>query len=416
MLGDQFTFIAIPWLVLKLTQESLALGMVVAFMGLPRLIFLLPAGALVDRYSPRTILVTASLASAVVLGCFGMLVLADMVTLWMLYGFAVLMGLVGTFTLPARMAILPRVVAPEQLQSANSIMMGATQIFVLAGPVLAGILVSTSKGLGTAFLVDGICFLLAAVSVPRLVRAAESPDGEKDKHMFAAIFAGFRWVWGDRVLRLLVGYWIMAAFLAMGTMQVGLPLLVEKQLKLDSAAFGLLISVSGAGQLMGILLSGLRALKKIPLGVAVCMADIVAGLSLVGMGINQVLAVALVLVFTIGVGAGFVQVGLYTWIQHRIPNHLLGRVVSILSLVMTAIAPVSALLAGTFTHYITVSVLFMSMGGLLSCFALLFLANRTIRGIRAVDVLAVTDGGDEPVVAKGDAIQPSTSEAVTADG
>jgi MFS family permease len=394
LLGDQFTFIAIPWLVLRLSKDSLVLGTVIAFMSLPRVIFLLLAGALVDRYSPRIILILASLVGALALGSFGALVIHDAVNLWMLYGFATLIGLVSTFTMPARMAILPMVVAPEQLQSANSIMMGATQLSVLAGPVLAGILVSTPAGMGGAFVIDCVCFAIAAVSVPPLMRRTEqAQDGER-KPMLHAIFEGFRWLWNDHVLRLLIGYWIMAAFFAIGAIQVGLPLLVEKQLGLNSTAFGMLVSVNGVGQVLGILMSGLRVLKKIPLGVAVCLTDMLAGLAMVGMGVNHVLAVALVLVGTIGVGAGYVQVGLYTWIQHRIPSHLLGRVISILGLVMTTVMPLSALLAGTVTHYVAVPMLFMIMGGMLCCFALAALASPTIRGVRAVDAAIAAEKGE----------------------
>ncbi|HEU4375941.1 MAG TPA: MFS transporter, partial [Telluria sp.] len=52
MLGDQFTLIALPWLVLQMTHDPLTLGLVIAVMGVPRAIFILVGGALVDRYSP----------------------------------------------------------------------------------------------------------------------------------------------------------------------------------------------------------------------------------------------------------------------------------------------------------------------------------------------------------------------------
>jgi MFS family permease len=55
VLGDQFTMIALPWLVLKLTGDALALGMVVALMSVPRAVLILFGGALVDRYSPKQV-------------------------------------------------------------------------------------------------------------------------------------------------------------------------------------------------------------------------------------------------------------------------------------------------------------------------------------------------------------------------
>ncbi|MFZ2524396.1 MAG: hypothetical protein WAW87_03685, partial [Candidatus Ferrigenium altingense] len=53
MLGDQFTLIALPWLVLKMTEDTLALGLALALTGVPRALFMLIGGALVDRYSAK---------------------------------------------------------------------------------------------------------------------------------------------------------------------------------------------------------------------------------------------------------------------------------------------------------------------------------------------------------------------------
>ncbi len=61
ILGDQFAFIATPWLVLKLTGDPLALGIVLALEGIPRAVFMLLGGAITDRLSPRVIMLTADI-------------------------------------------------------------------------------------------------------------------------------------------------------------------------------------------------------------------------------------------------------------------------------------------------------------------------------------------------------------------
>nr|UDM84262.1 transporter [uncultured bacterium] len=381
LLGDQFTMIATPWLVFKMTKDGLVLATVMALVGLPRVVFLLFAGALVDRYSPRAMLIISSLIGAALLCILGVLVLTESLTTPVLYVFALAMGLVGAFAIPARMAILPRVVPAQHLQAANSAVMGISQISILLGPVLAGLLINTTQGLGVAFLVDALCFLVAALTVPRLAIAATAMIDE-GKHMLRSILDGLKWLWSDRTLRLLTVYWTIAVLLASGPIQVGLPILVEQQLGMGSAAFGILISANGFGQLAGIVLSGLRLAKAVPLGIAVCLIDFVAGLAMLGIGVNHVLIVAVALLFTLGVGAGFVQVGLYTWIQRRIPDGMLGRIISILTLVMTAIAPLSALLTGVLTKYVPMAGLFVVGGISLSCFALLSMLSPTIRGVR----------------------------------
>ncbi|GLQ87763.1 MFS transporter [Dyella flagellata] len=384
LLGDQFTMIAIPWLVLRLTHDSMVLGTVMACVGFPRVLLLMVAGVLVDRYSPRSSLIASSVVGSGVLITFGSLVLAGAMSLHLMYAFAVVMGVVGSFAIPARMSILPRLVEPAQLQAANSMMMAASQGAILLGPILAGLLSSTPKGLAIAFLVDGSCFLIAAFNVPRLTLPAKA-EQEADTHLLASIFDGIKWLFGDRTLRTLTCYWATAALIASGPVQVGLPVLVQQQLGMGSAAFGILISVNGFGQLAGVVISGLKWLKAIPLGIAVCLIDLAAGLAMFGMGVNHLLAVSIALMLTLGVGMGFVQVSLYTWIQNRIPKHLLGRIISILTLIMTGISPLSALLTGVLTHYISMPQLFVLGGMLLSSFALVsVLTSRTIRSVQAV--------------------------------
>lgn len=69
-LGDQFTLIALPWLVLKLTGDPLALGLVIALMGIPRALLILFGGALVDRYSPKRVLMLTKHAKPCCWACW----------------------------------------------------------------------------------------------------------------------------------------------------------------------------------------------------------------------------------------------------------------------------------------------------------------------------------------------------------
>lgn len=385
-LGEQLTTVALPWLVLKLSNNSLALGTVVAVMALPKILFLVLAGVVVDRHSPRAVLIWALAGGTVLLAAVGAMLMYGLLVLWMVYLFACGMGLAGAFAIPARVAMLPRLIDPRQLQPANAILMGITQVSLLGGPLLAGLLAASADGLGLVFLLNACCFLLATVTVPRLQpRPQAAQDAHVPQHhvpLLATIVPAAKWLWSDGVLRTLIGYWAVVTLLLAGPVQVGLPLWVERQLGGGASAFGILIAANGLGQLIGIVGSGLRTRKAIHLGVAVCLIDALAGLAVFGMGFTHVLEVGLVLMLAIGVGAGYVQVGLFTWIQRRIPTELHGRVLSILMLVLITIAPLSALLAGYLILYLTPSRLFIYSGMLLSLFALLMLMHPKLRKLR----------------------------------
>ena len=62
LIGDQFYFIALPWLVLQLTSDAAVLGIVVALQGIPRAAFMLVGGAVTDRFSPRKVMMGSNLA------------------------------------------------------------------------------------------------------------------------------------------------------------------------------------------------------------------------------------------------------------------------------------------------------------------------------------------------------------------
>src|SRR5690349_5110798 len=88
LLGDQFYMIALPWLVLQLTGNALALGTVLALEGVPRALFMLIGGALVDRFSPRTVMIFSNFARLVLVAVLSALVLTDNIGVGMIYFFA----------------------------------------------------------------------------------------------------------------------------------------------------------------------------------------------------------------------------------------------------------------------------------------------------------------------------------------
>src|SRR5450755_2720032 len=87
LLGDQFYMIALPWLVLQLTGSALALGTVLALAGIPRALFMLIGGAFVDRFSPRSVMITSNFVRLLLVALLSALVLTNSIRIEMLYGF-----------------------------------------------------------------------------------------------------------------------------------------------------------------------------------------------------------------------------------------------------------------------------------------------------------------------------------------
>ena len=407
MLGDQFTLVAMPWLVLKLTGNAIALGTVLMVMALPRAIFMLIGGAVVDRFSPRRVLLVARSANAVLIGVLAALVWAGSIQLWMLYLLALAIGLATAFVYPAGAAILPQLVAPQKLTAANGITMGLRQLSLFVGPALAGVVIALfaapgikapgaatvgdATGLATAFTIDALSFLasIASLLVIRVRDFRPAGGGQGIAGVLRSVGHGVQAVWRDFPLRAFILYVAAVSFFVGGPLQVGLPVLADQRLDWGAAAYGALMSASGAGVLVGTVLSGVgtRLLGR-RLGLTVLLGDTLGGLIIAAFGFVHATEVGIAMLFLWGIVGGFIQIALMTWIQRRVAPEMMGRTMSLLMFTFLGIAPLAAAIGGLVLAKAGVTALFLGAGLLLSAIALMSLFNPSIRSISVADARA----------------------------
>jgi len=372
LLGDQFALIATPWLVLQLTGDPLALGLVLALEGIPRALFMLFGGAITDRFSPRIIMLASDIVRFGLATLMAVVVFTGFVQMWMLYAFGLGFGLVAGFAVPAGNSIVPMLVKEKDLQAGNSMVMGVGQLVGFVGPVVAGILIgSFSKslfGIGLAFGIDAITFAISAVMLwlmrggGKLPDATDAPDKES---VWTAIMTGLKYVWNDQALRLM--FLIIAAvnFLFVGPILVGIPVLADQRLAEGAVAFGLLMSGFAGGNLVGFLLAG--ALPK-PTGrtMRLFLIALLAafGIVLGIIGFINLTWVDFGLMLLLGLGNGYVTIILFTSIQTRAPKTMLGRIMSLLMLSSIGLVPVSQAISGAVSTW-NLTLLFVSAGGLI---------------------------------------------------
>jgi MFS family permease len=384
-LGDQFTMIALPWLVLQLTHDPRALGLMVALLGLPRAVLILFGGALVDRHSPKRVLMLTKHVNTVLLGLLAALVLAGHATLPVVTVLAAGLSLASAFSIPAGTSILPHAVAPQDLQAANGLMMAMRQVTLLAGPLLAGLMfalagdgsagMQDARGLGLAFAFDCVSFAVSAWTLSRVVpRARAAPAQAQPKAaepLLRTVGAGVAAVWGNAALRTSFLYWGLCSCVVGGVMQVALPLLASSRLH-GASALGLLAGAQGAGALAGMAISGVVKRRRIGnLGITLLLLDGAIGLLLPLLGTITASWQGVLLNLVIGMLGGFVNVTVFTWIQQQVPRAMLGRVMSIFMFVVMGLAPLAAAAAGWVATAVPLSALFASAGLFLAGTALL---------------------------------------------
>lgn len=368
VVGDQFHFVALAWLTLQLTGSGLALGSVLMVAAIPRAIFMLVGGALSDRFSPRSLMLYSNVIRAALVGIIAALVLTGRAELWQLYIMAALFGVVDALFYPAISAILPMLVDEPTLPPANALMQGSQQLASLIGPALAGVVVALVQT-GPAFAVDAVSFAVAAIALLFVVGGRRAPKGEggaghdAGSGLLATISAGFGYAWRDPAVRSLIMLTAAFNFAFTGPLSVGIPYLADSRLGGGSAAFGILLSGFGAGALLGAV--GAGTISRVPrLGTVVLGTAVALGVALGLIGVAPSIPVAFGLLAAMGVGAGFINVHVVSWLQARTAEEMRGRVMSMVMLGSVGLAPLSYAISGAIVDLGAVTVMFGVAGAI----------------------------------------------------
>lgn len=403
-IGDQFALIALPWLALVLTGSALALGGVMAVMAIPRALLMLIGGVSVDRFSPRRVMLGANAVRLVAVTALGAVILAGGAELWMLYAFALVFGVADAFFFPAQTAIVPELVSDDQLARANGIVHGTAQVSVLVGPVAAGIVIvalgggagpASTAGIGAAMLFDGATFLVSLVTLllikPR-AHVAQAQDSILESIREAAAF-----VWASKGLRAIILVSLAANFLIVGPFEVGMPFIAYSRLPEGAAAFGLITAAFGGGSLVGLLAGSiLPAPPAARFGSVVILPMAVAGLALAGLAGTSSTILAAGLTAVAGMALGFTNLLGITWIQRRIPQALMGRVMSLLMTGSMGLVPVSMFVAGVAVQ-VDVDLTLVGAGLGMALVTVAALASAAVRnvGLEPLADATETPGSDE---------------------
>ena len=163
MMGQQMTLVAVPYQVYALTGSSLLVGVTSMVALVPLIVFGLLGGAIADAMDRRTLMLVTSTGAAVTSALLAVqALLPGGGNLWLLW---VLTACVSGFTAvnqPTRSAVIPALVGPTGIAAANALSMTVRQVGVIAGPLLAGVLIGAGS-LFLAYAVDAVGFLIAVL-------------------------------------------------------------------------------------------------------------------------------------------------------------------------------------------------------------------------------------------------------------
>jgi predicted MFS family arabinose efflux permease len=250
--GNQASRLAFPLLILSLTHSPIQAGIAGALRSLAYLIVGLPAGALIDRWNRKRIMILCDLGRAMALGSIALAWALHRLTMGQIYLVAVTEGMLFVFFSVAESSALPHVVDKTQLSDATAQREMTDGVVTLIGPTLGGVLYGIGRAL--PFVTDAVSYVASVVSLSWLRVSFQDERAAPPRHLLAEIRAGFEWIWRAPVVRAL-------AFLHSGVIfnYGGLTLIavvIAEHQRAAPAAIGLMFGISGVGAIFGAWLGG----------------------------------------------------------------------------------------------------------------------------------------------------------------
>ncbi len=334
------------WLVLKLTNSSMMLGVVSFAQFAPILLVGLFAGVVIDRVDRRRMLIgtqTLLMLSAFILAA---LTLTGRVRVEYVILLAAFNGTVGSFDMPGRQSFVVEMVGYEDLANAialNSMMFNGARML---GPAAAGLLIAY-LGTGTCFLLNGLSFLAVIWSLWQMNIAPRTIDIGGAK-VLAQLREGLAYVWRHRVL---LSQMLLAAVTNGFGYQylVLVPIFARNVLHGDAKAYGFLVAIQGLGSVLG---AATLASRVTPDGIR---NNLIAGLfisaiGIVTFGLSPWLPLSLLAQLVIGAGLTNFRASNNTLVQLFVTDDLRGRVMSTYQLASVGMMPLGALTVGFMGH------------------------------------------------------------------
>jgi MFS family permease len=338
--GTWMQQVAQDWLVLRLTDRALPVGVTLALQFAPMLVLGAWAGAVADRLDKRRLQLATQATMATLALVLGVLTATGAVRLWMVYVLALLLGCATAFDMPTRQAFVTELVGPDRVANAVGLNSAVFNSARVVGPAVAGLLI-TAVGIAPAFLLNAVSYLaviagLLAMDPDRLHRL---PPVDRAA---GQVRAGLRHVWDNHVLRSTIA--LVAVVGALGlNYRVALPLLARFTFGGDASAYGALAAIMAAGAVVGALAAARRGRPSRALLLG--SVAVFGLLSFAAAAAPTLLAEAVVLA-PLGVASMTFLATANSTLQLASSPGMRGRVMALYGLVFLGSTPVGALLGG----------------------------------------------------------------------
>ena len=334
------------YLVYELTNDEFLLGLVGFLSALPVLLLSPLVGLIVDRYDRRQVLLVTQIFMASNLFVLATLDATGVLEVYHILIIATLAGAASAFDWPARLSLVPNLVAREDMQNAVALNSASFNGARIIGPVIGGILIGVI-GTAACFYLSAFAFLPSMVVLLTLAVDRAMPSGRTESPI-RNIFNGYRYIWTFPTLRSLLSVDLFPVMFGMSFFSL-LPAVAKDVYGWDSTGLGLLYAADGAGALIGVLaVAALVGLRR--RGLLVIVFVTLFAVTQISFSLAPVLWIGMLLIFLLGLFSALYATLADTLIQTIIEDEYRGRVMAVYS-TFWGLTPIGYLEIGIIARY-----------------------------------------------------------------
>lgn len=352
LVGTWMQRIAVGWLVYEMTHSAFMLGLVAFSSQIPMLLLSPYAGAYVDRHSRYRTLMFTQVASMIQAGLLALAVITNHYSVELIIILSVMLGVINSFDAPSRQSLMIVMVKKNyDLQNAIAINSSMVTLARLAGPAVAGILLST-VGEGICFLINFLSFI-AVIGCLLAMKIKIPPRKKNAEPIWMNLVEGYHYLRRTPSLRNVI--WLIGLVSLIITPYITLfPVFAQEVFHGDVTTFSWLNSISGLGALIGaIYLATLRDTRK--LLKVITIAGIVLTTNLIFFSLTHSIIIALLFVMIAESGLLTTISATNTYLQTHVEERMRGRVISYYVMAFAGMQPIGNFLMGALAHQIGVS-------------------------------------------------------------
>ncbi len=322
--GDAFAVIAIPLLVLQATGSLRLMGVVTALAGVSAMVTGVFCGSLVDRVDRRLLMIGCDLARVVLCLTVPLVWWWHGPHLWLAVLVAVLLAAFGMLFGITYVTAVPNLVQDGAITQANGVLGASESLAYAIGPAVAGLVIA-EFGAAAAIGIDGLTFLISAVTLTML--RFQRPQAERPTPgpgVFAEFTLGARFLAASSLFRWVTATTAVILFFVTGLNDLVI-FYVKETLLRDDTAVGLVFACSSLGAVLsGLTIAWMR--ERFGFGACYLVGTIFEGIALLLVGFGPGLA-ALSVIMVVATFSGTIRGTLTMTIRQELtPDHMLGRV------------------------------------------------------------------------------------------